>query len=44
MLLQAAQFGLATNLQMLFAIFRVDATERDEVEAALRSLYRELGG
>lgn len=44
MLLQAAQFGLATNLSMLFEIFRVDADERDAVEVELRTLYRELGG
>ena len=44
MLLQAAQLGMATNLQMLFEIFRVDSGERDAVEAELRALYRELGG
>ena len=43
MMQQAAQFGLATNLQMLFEIFRVDGAERDAVEAELRAIYRELG-
>lgn len=44
MMVQAAQFGLATNLQMLFEIFRVEGTERDDVETELRTIYRELGG
>lgn len=43
MMQQAAQFGLATNLSMLFEIFRVEGTERDAVEAELRAIFRELG-
>ena len=42
MLVQAAQFGLATNLDMLCEVFRVAPAEREAVETELRDAFRAL--